>query len=67
MLKIEGPMLGHEKACFRGQPCNIRGIDGIGLQLGDRLIVLEECGQGIPISGFPGLGIAEAGSRGRPI
>ena len=59
-LKIEGPMLGHEKECFLGQPCNIHGIDGIGLRSGDRLMVLEECGQGIPIPGLPGSGIAEA-------
>ena len=53
-------MLGHEKECFLGQPCNILGIGGISLRSGDRLMVLEDCGQGIPISGFPGFGIAEA-------
>ena len=59
-LKIEGPTLGHEKECFLGQSCDIRGVDGIGLRSGDRLMVLEECGQGVSIPGFPGLGIAEA-------
>lgn len=51
-------MLGHEKECFLGQSCNVRRIDGVGLRSGDRLLVLEDCGQGIPIPGFPGSGIA---------
>ena len=59
-MKIEGPTLGHEKECFLGQSCDIRGVDGIGLRSGDRLMVLEECGQGVSIPGFPGLGIVEA-------
>ena len=56
---LEGPDVGHDVICNRGQPCTIQGIHGLNLTRGDRLTVLERCGSQDALIDLPGTGIAQ--------
>ncbi len=38
-LQLEGPDVGHDVVCYRGQPCKITGIGGLNMGRADRLSV----------------------------
>ena len=52
-LRIAGPEPGQAAECFQGQAYVVE-LAGVDLAVGDRLTVLEECGQGLFLSGLPG-------------
>lgn len=62
-MVIEGPGTTAEVECFVAQPClvDLPTTEGwsVNLKGGDRLSVLEQCGQGSLLRGLPGVGIAE--------
>ena len=54
-LKVDGPNWRQEVGWYLGQYYVINGIEGVGLRTSRRSADgAEECGQGIPIPGFPG-------------
>ena len=57
-LRIVGPRTNQEDSCSIGQYCAVH-VEGVGVQPGDRLMVLNDCGHGSSVAGFPGGGIAE--------
>ena len=58
-LRVVGPRTNQESECFVGQECAVTGIRGVGMQSGDRLMILSNCGKGTALPGFPGSGILE--------
>ena len=58
-LRVVGPRTNQESGCSVGQPCSVLGIQGAGMEVGDRLMVLSDCGRGIALLGFPSSGIME--------
>lgn len=56
-LCITGPNVNQESACAVGQACSVTGIRGVGMQAGDRLMILSDCGRGGAIPGIPADGI----------
>ena len=58
-LRIVGPRKNQESGCSVGQPCSISGIQGAGMEAGDRIMVLSDCGRGNALPGFPSSGILE--------
>ena len=53
-LTIVGPSpLEQHQTCITGQPCNILGLSGFALSAGDKVMVLDTCGQtGLSSSGM---------------
>ena len=58
-MRLEGPFEPQQVQCVVGQVCHFPIIEGQGIRGGDRLMVLEACGAGDPLPGFPGHGILE--------
>ncbi|OLQ04045.1 Attractin [Symbiodinium microadriaticum] len=63
-MRIVGPFNPHEAHCAVGQVCTFPLITGYGLRGGDRIMVLEVCGGGSPLPGFPGDGMLETPGNG---
>lgn len=66
VLTLQGPFSGQPRKCTQGQHCAVDGIDGVGLQQGDLLLILNECQVPVnqtntmAISGVPGLTLESA-------
>ena len=60
ILEVQGPPTGEEAECYQGQECaiQIKG-ESPGLQAGDRVSVLEQCGEGDFLDGLPTPGYAD--------
>ncbi|CAE7226101.1 Scube1 [Symbiodinium microadriaticum] len=58
-MRLEGPFEPQQVQCVVGQECHFPIIQGQDIRAGDRLMVLEACGAGDPLPGFPGDGILE--------
>ena len=53
VLTLRGPAAGQHLTCLTGQPCSFIGLTGTGLADGDKLMVLDTCGQsGLDTSGM---------------
>eukprot|EP00439_Symbiodinium_sp_Y106_P035489 s3907_g4.t1 len=58
-MRLEGPFEPQQVQCVVGQECHFPIIQGQDIRAKDRLMVLEACGAGDPLPGFPGDGILE--------
>ena len=58
-LRVEGPRTNQEASCSVGQPCVLTGLEFVGALAGDKVMILEACGMGSALPGFPAGGIAE--------
>jgi hypothetical protein len=63
-ITVTGPSSGFFKACYAFADCTWSGMTGQGLQDGDRIMLLEDCGTGAPVPGFPNGDIAVATGGG---
>ncbi len=52
-LTLRGPSLSQHMTCITGKPCTLTGLIGHGLSDGDKIMVLDTCGQsGLEVSGM---------------
>ncbi|CAE8591981.1 unnamed protein product [Polarella glacialis] len=63
-LTLVGPGGGFNKACSVFEACTWSGMIGQGVADGDRIMILEACGTGLAVAGFPNSDIAEASGGG---
>ncbi|CAE8672703.1 unnamed protein product [Polarella glacialis] len=59
IFMLSGPTGGQQMTCDLGQSCVIRGMQGVGLQDGDKITVQETCGDSRFLDGLPGDAIAK--------
>jgi hypothetical protein len=64
ILTVIGPSGGLMRTCYAYGPCVWTGVTGEGLQDGDRIMLLEKCGEGTKVVGFPNNDIAVAADLG---
>eukprot|EP00930_Biecheleria_cincta_P083164 TRINITY_DN72788_c0_g1_i1.p1 TRINITY_DN72788_c0_g1~~TRINITY_DN72788_c0_g1_i1.p1 ORF type:complete len:2783 (+),score=391.35 TRINITY_DN72788_c0_g1_i1:96-8444(+) len=64
ILILSGASSGHDYSCTRGSFCTLEEFQGVGLQDGDKIQILFECGVGAAPSGWPNSGIAVATANG---
>ena len=63
-IQVIGPSGTFSKVCGVHEDCTWSGITGIGLQDGDRIMILKVCGEGPIVPGFPNADIAIATGGG---
>ena len=57
-LRVLGPFANQRADCFLGQPCRLQNLQGVGLMLGDQIMLRADCVAGPMLPGSPGSGIA---------
>jgi hypothetical protein len=59
-LQLEGPDSGQERACPRGEPCELPDVEGVNFENIDQVMVLFACGKGVTVDDSPNNGTALA-------
>lgn len=59
-LTVVAPRSDHDVSCIKGNVCEVRHFQGIGLANGDKVMVLLSCGAGSPPGGLPSGGVLVA-------
>eukprot|EP00438_Fugacium_kawagutii_P003116 Skav207543 [mRNA] locus=scaffold2063:30905:33294:+ [translate_table: standard] len=59
-LRVIGPYTNQEATCFLGQQCRLQSIKGVGLMVGDQIMLRTDCNTGPMLPGSPGDGAASS-------
>ncbi|CAE8585944.1 unnamed protein product, partial [Polarella glacialis] len=59
LLAFPGPYLGIERTCRSGMECGLSNVKGVGLQNGDKVMVMNQCGTNAVLQGWPDGGISD--------
>ena len=57
-LRVLGPYASQQANCFLGQQCRLQQIQGVGLLMGDKIMLRTNCDAGPMLPGSPGDGIS---------